>query len=130
MRKIKFITAVLAIAIIVGSLVGCEVGKVTAKSLLRNALGTKDVKSLDANVVFDLDMDVDASNLMNSDSDTDTTMNCAVNLDCDMQATKDVAYTEGKATVELSGEKTELDIKYYVDIKNKNVYTYVKDLDS
>lgn len=114
MRKIKFITAVLITVILVGSLVGYGVGKVTAKSLLRNALGTKDVKSLDVNVVFDLDMDAKT--------------NFAVNLDCDMQATKDVAYTEGKATVELSGEKTELDIKNYVDIKNKTVYTYVKDL--
>lgn len=116
MRKIKFITAVLITVILVGSLVGCGVGKVTAKSLLRNALGTKDVKSLDVNVVFDLDMNAKTS--------------FAVNLDCDMQATKDVAYTEGKATVELSGEKTELDIKNYADIKNKTVYTYVKDSDS
>lgn len=113
MRKIRFITAVLITVILIGSLTGCGVGKVTAKSLLRNALGTKEVKSLDVNVVFDLDMD--------------TKTNFAVNLDCDMQATKDVAYTEGKATVELSGEKTELEIKNYTDIKNKNVYTYVKD---
>lgn len=118
MRKIKFITAVLITVLLVGSLIGYGVGKVTAKSLLRNALGTKDVKSLDVNVVFDLDMSA------NSDAKT----NFAVNLDCDMQATKDVAYTEGKANIDLSGEKTELDIKNYVDIKNKTVYTYVKDL--
>lgn len=116
MRKIRLITAVLITVILIGSLIGCGVGKVTAKSLLRNALGTKEVKSLDVNVVFDLDMDTKTS--------------FTVNLDCDIQATRDVAYTEGKATVELSGEKTELDIKNYVDIKNKNVYTYVKGLDS
>ena len=116
MRKIRFFTAVLAIIMIVGSLAGCGIGKVTAKSLLRNALGAKEVKSLDVNVVFDLDMDTKTS--------------FAVNLDCDMQANRDVAYTEGKATVELSGEKTELDIKNYVDIKNKTSYTYVKDSDS
>ena len=114
MRKIRFITAVLITVILIGSLIDYGVGKVTAISLLRNALGTKEVKSLDVNVVFDLDMSAKTS--------------FAVNLDCDMQATKDVAYTEGKANIDLSGEKTELDIKNYVDIKNKTVYTYVKDL--
>lgn len=130
MRKKGFITTILATAMILGSLTGCGAEKVTAESLLNNAFGSEEVASLDANVVFDLDMDVDASSLMDSDSDTDTTMNLAVSLDCDVQSTKDVAHTEGKATVAVFGTKTKVDIESYTDIKNETAYTYNKDSDS
>lgn len=130
MRKKGFITTILATVIMLGSLTGCGAEKVTAESLLSNAFGSEEVASLDANVVFDLDMDVDASSLMDSDSDADTTMNFAVNLDCDVQSTKDVAHTEGKATVAFFGTKTKVDIESYTDIENETAYTYNKDSDS
>lgn len=130
MRKKGFITTILATIMVLGSLTGCGAEKVTAESLLSNAFGTKEVASLDANVAFDLDMNVDASNLMGSNSDTDTTMNFAVSLDCNVQSTKDVAHTDGKATVAVFGTKTKVDIESYTDIKNKTAYTYNKDSDS
>lgn len=130
MRKKGFIPVILATIMVIGSLTGCGAEKVTAESLLSNAFGSKEVASLDANVVFDLDMDVDASSLMGSNSDADTTMNFAVNLDCDVQSTKDVAHTEGKATVAFFGTKTKVDIESYTDIENKTAYTYDKDSDS
>lgn len=130
MRKKGFIPVILATIMVIGSLTGCGAEKVTAESLLSNAFGSKEVASLDANVVFDLDMDVDASSLMGSDSDADTTMNFAVSLDCDVQSTKDVAHTEGKATVAFFGTKTKVDIESYTDIENKTAYTYDKDSDS
>lgn len=130
MRKKGFITTILATVVVLGSITGCGAEKVTAESLLSNAFGSEEVASLDANVVFDLDMDVDASSLMDSDSDTDTTMNLAVSLDCDVQSTKDVAHTEGKATVTVFGTKTKVDIESYTDIKNETAYTYNKDSDS
>ena len=130
MRKKGFIPVILATIMVIGSLTGCGTEKVTAESLLSNAFGSEEVASLDANVVFDLDMDVDASSLMGSDSDADTTMNFAVSLDCDVQSTKDVAHTEGKATVAFFGTKTKVDIESYTDIENKTAYTYDKDSDS
>lgn len=130
MRKKGFITTILATIMVLGSLTCCGAEKVTAESLLSNAFGTKEVTSLDANVVFDLDMDVDASSLIGSDSDTDTTMNFAVSLDCDVQSTKDVAHTDGKATVAVFGTKTKVDIESYTDIENETAYTYDKDSDS
>lgn len=130
MRKKGFIPVILATIMAIGSLAGCGAEKVTAESLLSNAFDSKEVASLDANVVFDLDMDVDASSLMGSDSDADTTMNFAVSLDCDVQSTKDVAHTEGKATVAFFGTKTKVDIESYTDIENKTAYTYDKDSDS
>lgn len=130
MRKKGFIPVILATIMVIGSLAGCGAEKVTAENLLSNAFGSDEVTSLDANVVFDLDMDVDASSLMGSDSDADTTMNFAVNLDCDVQSTKDVAHTEGKATVAFFGTKTKVDIESYTDIENETAYTYDKDSDS
>lgn len=130
MRKKGFIPVILATIMVIGSLTGCGAEKVTAENLLSNAFGSDEVASLDANVVFDLDMDVDASSLMGSDSDADTTMNFAVNLDCDVQSTKDVAHTEGKATVAFFGTKTKVDIESYTDIENETAYTYDKDSDS
>lgn len=130
MRKKGFIPVILATIMVIGSLTGCGAEKVTAENLLSNAFGSDEVASLDANVVFDLDMDADASSLMGSDSDADTTMNFAVNLDCDVQSTKNVAHTEGKATVAVFGTKTKVDIESYTDIKNKTAYTYNKDSDS
>lgn len=130
MRKKGFIPVILATIMGIGSLTGCGAEKVTAENLLSNAFGSDEVASLDANVVFDLDMDVDASSLMGSDSDADTTMNFAVNLDCDVQSTKNVAYTEGKATVVFFGTKTKVDIESYTDIENETAYTYDKDSDS
>ena len=130
MRKKGFIPVILATIMVIGSLTGCGAEKVTAENLLSNAFGSDEVASLDANVVFDLDMDVDASSLMGSDSDADTTMNFAVNLDCDVQSTKDVAHTEGKATVAFFGTKTKVDIESYTDIENETAYTYNKDSDS
>lgn len=130
MRKKGFITIILATVMMLGSLTGCGAERVTAESLLSNAFGSEEVASLDANVVFDLDMDVDASSLIGSDSGTDTTMNFAVSLDCDVQSTKDVAHTEGKATVAVFGTKTKVDIESYTDIKNETAYTYNKDSDS
>lgn len=130
MRKKGFITTILATVMVLGSITGCGAEKVTAEGLLSNAFGSEEVASLDANVVFDLDMDVDASSIMDSDSDTDTTMNLAVSLDCDVQSTKDVAHTDGKATVTVFGTKTKVDIESYTDIKNETAYTYNKDSDS
>ena len=130
MRKKGFITIILATIMVLGSLTGCGAEKVTAENLLSNAFGSDEVASLDANVVFDLDMDVDASSLIGSDSDTDTTMNLAVSLDCDVQSTKDVAHTDGKATVAVFGTKTKVDIESYTDIENETAYTYDKDSDS
>lgn len=130
MRKKGFIPVILATIMVIGSLTGCGAEKVTAENLLSNAFGSDEVASLDANVVFDLDMDVDASSLMSSDSDADTTMNFAVNLNCDVQSTKDVAHTEGKATVAFFGTKTKVDIESYTDIENETAYTYDKDSDS
>lgn len=130
MRKKGFITTILVTVMMLGSITGCGTEKITAESLLSNAFGLEEVASLDANVVFDLDMDADASSLMGSDSDTDTTMNLAVSLDCDVQSTKDVAHTEGKATVAVFGTKTKVDIESYTDIKNETAYTYNKDSDS
>lgn len=130
MRKKGFIPVILATIMVIGSLTGCGAEKVTAENLLSNAFGSDEVTSLDANVVFDLDMDVDASSLMGSDSDADTTMNFAVNLDCDVQSTKNVAHTEGKATVAVFGTKTKVDIESYTDIENETAYTYDKDSDS
>lgn len=130
MRKKGFITTILATVMVLGSITGCGAEKVTAEGLLSNAFGSEEVASLDVNVVFDLDMDVDASSLMGSDSDTDTTMNFAVSLDCDVQSTKDVAHTDGKATVAVFGTKTKVDIESYTDIKNETAYTYNKDSDS
>ena len=130
MRKKGFIPVILATIMVIGSLTGCGAEKVTAENLFSNAFGSDEVASLDANVVFDLDMDVDASSLMGSDSDADTTMNFAVNLDCDVQSTKDVAHTEGKATVAFFGTKTKVDIESYTDIENETAYTYDKDSDS
>lgn len=130
MRKKGFITTILATVMMLGSLTGCGAERVTAESLLSNAFGSEEVASLDANVVFDLDMDVDASSLIGSDSGTDTTMNFAVSLDCDVQSTKDVAHTEGKATVAVFGTKTKVDIESYTDIKDETAYTYNKDSDS
>ena len=130
MRKKGFITIILATIMVLGSLTGCGAEKVTAENLLSNAFGLDEVASLDANVVFDLDMDVDASSLIGSDSDTDTTMNLAVSLDCDVQSTKDVAHTDGKATVAFFGTKTKVDIESYTDIENETAYTYDKDSDS
>lgn len=130
MRKKGFIPVILATIMVIGSLTGCGAEKVTAENLLSNAFGSDEVTSLDANVVFDLDMDVDASSLMGSDSDADTTMNFAVNLDCDVQSTKNVAHTEGKATVAFFGTKTKVDIESYTDIENETAYTYDKDSDS
>lgn len=130
MRKKGFIPVILATIMVIGCLTGCGAEKVTAENLLSNAFGSDEVASLDANVVFDLDMDVDASSLMSSDSDADTTMNFAVNLDCDVQSTKDVAHTEGKATVAFFGTKTKVDIESYTDIENETAYTYDKDSDS
>lgn len=130
MRKKGFIPVILATIMVIGSLTGCGAEKVTVENLLSNAFGSDEVASLDANVVFDLDMDVDASSLMGSDSDADTTMNFAVNLDCDVQSTKNVAHTEGKATVAFFGTKTKVDIESYTDIENETAYTYDKDSDS
>ena len=130
MRKKGFITIILATIMVLGSLTGCGAEKVTAENLLSNAFGSDEVASLDANVVFDLDMDVDASSLIGSDSDTDTTMNLTVSLDCDVQSTKDVAHTDGKATVAVFGTKTKVDIESYTDIENETAYTYDKDSDS
>lgn len=130
MRKKGFIPVILATIMVIGSLTGCVAEKVTAESLLSNAFGSEEVASLNANVVFDLDMNVNASSLMDSDSDTDTTMNLAVSLDCDVKSTKDVAHTDGKATVAVFGTKTKVDIESYTDIKNKTAYTYNKDSDS
>lgn len=130
MRKKGFITTILATVMVLGSLTGCGTEKVTAEGLLSNAFGSEEVASLDANVIFDLDMDVDASSLIGSDSGTDTTMNFAVSLDCDVQSTKDVAHTEGKATVAVFGTKTKVDIESYTDIKNETAYIYNKDSDS
>lgn len=129
MRKKRFITAILVTVMVLGSITGCGAEKVTAESLLSNAFGTKEVTSLDANVVFDLDMDVDASSLMGYNLN-DTTMNLAVSFDCDVQSTKDVAHTEGKATVAVFCTKTKVDIESYTDIKNETAYTYNKDSDS
>lgn len=125
-RKRGLVSVVLATVMIVGGLTGCGTKKVTAESLVSNAFGSDGVKSLDADVTLNLDMDVDASELTGSD----TTMNIAIGLDCNVKSTEDVAYTDGKATVSFFGTKTKVDVKTYADIKEGVAYNYDEDSDS
>lgn len=125
-KKRGLVSVVLATVMIVGGLTGCVAEKVTVESLVSNAFGSKEVKSLDADVTLNLDMDVDASELTGSD----TTMNIAIGLDCNVKSTEDVAYTDGKATISFFGTKTEADVKTYADIKEGVVYNYDEDSDS
>lgn len=125
-RKRGLVSVVLATVMIVGGLTGCGTEKVTAESLVSNAFGSDGVKSLDADVTLNLDMDVDASELTGSD----TTMNIAIGLDCNVKSTEDVAYTDGKATVSFFGTKTKVDVKTYADIKEGVAYNYDEDSDS
>lgn len=125
-KKRGLVSVVLATVMIVGGLTGCVAEKVTAESLVSNAFGSEEVKSLDADVTLNLDMDVDASELTGSD----TTMNIAIGLDCNVKSTEDVAYTDGKATVSFFGTKTKADVKTYADIKEGIAYNYDEDSDS
>lgn len=125
-KKRGLVSVVLATVVIVGSLTGCGTEKVTAESLVSNAFGSEEVKSLDADVTLNLDMDVDASELTGSD----TTMNIAIGLDCNVKSTEDVAYTDGKATISFFGTKTKANVKTYADIKEGVVYNYDEDSDS
>lgn len=125
-RKRGLVSVVLATVMIVGGLTGCGTEKVTAESLVSNAFGSDEVKSLDADVTLNLDMDVDASELTGSD----TTMNIAIGLDCNVKSTEDVAYTDGKATISFFGTKTKADVKTYANIKEGVVYNYDEDSDS
>lgn len=125
-KKRGLVSVVLATVMIVGGLTGCVAEKVTAESLVSNAFGSEEVKSLDADVTLNLDMDVDASELTGSD----TTMNIAIGLDCNVKSTEDVAYTDGKATISFFGTKTKADVKTYADIKEGVVYNYDEDSDS
>lgn len=125
-RKRGLVSVVLATVMIVGGLTGCGTEKVTAESLVSNAFGSEEVKSLDADVTLNLDMDVDASELTGSD----TTMNIAIGLDCNVKSTEDVAYTDGKATISFFGTKTKADVKTYADIKEGIAYNYDEDSDS
>lgn len=130
MKKKGLFSIALATVMIVGGLTGCGAEKVTAESLVKNAFGTEEVKSLDADVSLNLDMDVDASSLFGSDTDADTTMNFAIDLDCNVQSTKDVAHTEGKATVSFFGTKTKVNVENYSDIENEVAYNYDEDSDT
>lgn len=125
-KKRGLVSVVLATVMIVGGLTGCVAEKVTAESLVSNAFDSEEVKSLDADVTLNLDMDVDASELTGSD----TTMNIAIGLDCNVKSTEDVAYTDGKATISFFGTKTKADVKTYADIKEGVVYNYDEDSDS
>ena len=125
-RKRGLVSVVLTTVMIVGGLTGCGAEKVTAESLVSNTFGSEEVKSLDADVTLNLDMDVDASELTGSD----TTMNIAIGLDCNVKSTEDVAYTNGKATVSFFGTKTKVDVKTYTDIKEGVAYNYDEDSDS
>lgn len=125
-KKRGLVSVVLATVMIVGGLTGCVAEKVTAESLVSNAFGSEEVKSLDADVTLNLDMDVDASELTGSD----TTMNIAIGLDCNVKSTEDVAYTDGKATISFFSTKTKADVKTYADIKEGVVYNYDEDSDS
>lgn len=125
-KKRGLVSVVLATVMIVGGLTGCGTEKVTAESLVSNAFGSDEVKSLDADVTLNLDMDVDASELTGSD----TIMNIAICLDCNVKSTEDVAYTDGKATVSFFGTKTKVDVKTYADIKEGVAYNYDEDSDS
>lgn len=125
-RKRGLVSVVLATVMIVGGLTGCGTEKVTAESLVSNAFSSDEVKSLDADVTLNLDMDVDASELTGSD----TTMNISIGLDCNVKSTEDVAYTDGKATVSFFGTKTKVDVKTYADIKEGVAYNYDEDSDS
>lgn len=125
-KKRGLVSVVLATVMIVGGLTGCVAEKVTAESLVSNAFGSEEVKSLDADVTLNLDMDVDASELTGSD----TIMNIAIGLDCNVKSTEDVAYTDGKATISFFGTKTKADVKTYADIKEGVVYNYDEDSDS
>lgn len=125
-RKRGLVSVVLATVMIVGGLTGCGTEKVTAESLVSNVFDSDGVKSLDADVTLNLDMNVDASELTGSD----TTMNIAIGLDCNVKSTEDVAYTDGKATVSFFGTKTKVDVKTYADIKEGVAYNYDEDSDS
>lgn len=131
MKKKGLISVALATVMIVGGLTGCGVKKeekVTAESLVSNAFGIEEITSLDADVILDVDLDADMSSLLGSDSDS--TMNFAINLDCNVQSTKDVAHTKGNATVSLLGTKTKVKVENYSDIKNEIAYNYDEDSDS
>lgn len=131
MKKKGLISVALATVMIVGGLTGCGVKKeekVTAESLVSNAFGIEEITSLDADVILDVDLDADMSSLL--DSDSDSTMNFAINLDCNVQSTKDVAHTKGNATVSLLGTKTKVKVENYSDIKNEIAYNYDEDSDS
>lgn len=131
MKKKGLISVALATVMIVGGLTGCGVKKeekVTAESLVSNAFGIEEITSLDADVILDVDLDADMSSLLGSDSDS--TMNFAINLDCNVQSTKDVAHTKGNATVSLLGTKNKVKVENYSDIKNEIAYNYDEDSDS
>lgn len=136
--KSKKRTVVLALmaVMLAGSLAGCGKEKVTAESLLAGAYGGDNVESMDADLVMNVDADIDISDLFSDSADqstetenSETTMNFKVALDCNIKATEKIAYANGNATVDVLGMSQKVPVKSYVDSDNKVSYTYNEDYD-
>lgn len=136
--KSKKRTVVLALiaVMLAGSFAGCGKEKVTAESLLVGAYGRDNVESMDADLVMNVDADIDISDLFSDSADqstetenSETTMNFKVALDCNIKATEKIAYANGNATVDVLGMSQKVPVKSYVDSDNKVSYTYNEDYD-
>ena len=136
--KSKKRTVVLALiaVMLAGSFAGCGKEKVTAESLLAGAYGRDNVESMDADLVMNVDADIDISDLFSDSADqstetenSETTMNFKVALDCNIKATEKIAYANGNATVDVLGMSQKVPVKSYVDSDNKVSYTYNEDYD-
>lgn len=136
--KSKKRTVVLALiaVMLAGSFAGCGKEKVTAESLLAGAYGGDNVESMDADLVMNVDADIDISDLFSDSADqstetenSETTMNFKVALDCNIKATEKIAYANGNATVDVLGMSQKVPVKSYVDSDNKVSYTYNEDYD-
>lgn len=136
--KSKKRTVVLALiaVMLAGSFAGCGKEKVTAESLLAGAYGGDNVESMDADLVMNVDADINISDLFSDSADqstetenSETTMNFKVALDCNIKATEKIAYANGNATVDVIGMSQKVPVKSYVDSDNKVSYTYNEDYD-
>lgn len=136
--KSKKRTVVLALiaVMLAGSFAGCGKEKVTAESLLAGAYGGDNVESMDADLVMNVDADINISDLFSDSADqstetenSETTMNFKVALDCNIKATEKIAYANGNATVDVLGMSQKVPVKSYVDSDNKVSYTYNEDYD-
>lgn len=134
--KKRTVVLTLMAVMLAGSFAGCGKEKVTAESLLAGAYGGDNVESMDADLVMNVDADIDISDLFSDSADqstetenSETTMNFKVALDCNIKATEKIAYANGNATVDVLGMSQKVPVKSYVDSDNKVSYTYNEDYD-